>query len=561
MEAWHRMRVLTGFVLAAALLAWVVFAVVEGVDELVDDSRAVAHSHQILQTARSAYAEVRDAESSQRGFILTGSEDYLVEFYASQPAAMRILGELLDLMGDDEIRRAEVQKLSNLVTDRVRLLDQVAATRTQAGFDAALAQLVAARGSELMEQIAQQAYEIETAERARLERRYERSDMTAQSLRRFAASGVAVSLLVLLIVFGLLLHENRARTRAQRAESVSRLRLEENLLAMQRASRELQELSRFGGMLQSCRSILEAILLSRDSLARLLPGMGGSIYLIDDQAVTAQARFGQPCAPTAATMTPNDCWALRRGQSYSLDRLNADTKCAHLDLPTTSRPVSTLCIPLSAQGRNLGLITLSGIPGDEGLAGVDLARAAAEQLSLCLFNLQLQESLHAQSIRDPLTGLYNRRFLEEALIREIARCSRAQKPLAVAMCDIDHFKPFNDRYGHDGGDAMLKAFASLLQESARRDDIICRYGGEEFTLIFPEADATSARRRLNQLREATAAMRVSHMDQQLASITASFGLAMLGTHGDSADVLLRAADAALYKAKADGRNNVVMAST
>ncbi len=554
------MRVLTGFVLAAALLAWVVFAVADGVDELVEDSQAVAQSHQVLQTVRSAYAEVRDAESSQRGFLLTGSEDYLVEFYASQPAAMRILGELLELMGDDPIRRAEVRKLSNLVTDRVRLLDQVAATRTRSGFDAALVELVAARGSELMEQIAQQAYEIEISERARLARRYERSEQTAQSLRRFAASGVALSLIVLVIVFGLLLHENRARTKAQRAESVSRLRLEENLLAMQRASRELQELSRFGGMLQSCRSILEAILLSRDSLARLLPGMGGSIYLIDDQEVKAQAQFGHPCAPTAASMSPDDCWALRRGQTYALDRLNPDTKCAHLDLPAVSRPVSTLCIPLSAQGRNLGLITLSGIPGDAGLAGVDLARAAAEQLSLCLFNLQLQESLHAQTIRDPLTGLYNRRFLEEALAREVARCSRAEKPMAVAMCDIDHFKPFNDTFGHDGGDAMLKAFANLLHDSARREDIICRYGGEEFTLILPEADANSAMRRLNQLREATAAMRVTHLGQQLSQITASFGLAMLETHGDSAESLLRAADTALYQAKANGRNSVVLAS-
>jgi diguanylate cyclase (GGDEF)-like protein len=563
MAIWRRIRVFLGFLLASTLLVWVVFAVAEGVDELIEDSRAVAQSHRVLQTVRSAYAEARDAESSQRGFLLTGSEDYLVEFYASQPAAMRILGELTELVANDASQSVEVREFSGLIQQRVQLLDQVAATRSQSGFDAALSQLLAARGAQLMEQIAQQAFEIETAERERLQRRSRRSEATAQSLRNFAAIGVAFSLLVLLVVFGLLLFENRARTRAQRAEVVARKRLEDNLISMQRASSELQELSRFGGMLQSCRSVFEAILLSRDSLARLLPGMGGSIYLIDAGAgqVRVEAQFGRPLAPTLAVMRASDCWALRRGQSYALALLNADSKCPHLSLPPSSRSASTLCIPLTAQGTSLGLITLSGSPGEEGLAGHDLARAAAEQLAACLFNLQLQESLRAQSIRDPLTGLYNRRYLEEALPREIARCTRSHKPLAVAMCDIDHFKQFNDTHGHDGGDAMLKAFAAMLLDGARREDIVCRFGGEEFTLILPEADEASSLRRLNQLRESAAALKVEHLGQVLGSITASFGLAMMPHDGDSAEGLLRAADAALYRAKASGRNSVVLTSS
>jgi len=559
---WNRIWNFVGFGLAAALLVGVVIAVADGVDDLIDDSHAVATSHRFLQTVRSAYAEVRDAEASQRGFLLTGSEEYLVEFYASQPAAMRILGQLGEMVGQDPAQSQEVSDLTALVAKRIALLDQVAATRTRSGFAAALEQLQSARGSELMEQIAQHVYEIERSERARLQRRSERSNATAQRLRTFAVSGVALSLLVLVLVFGLLLRENRARTKAQQAEIRVRQRLEQSLAAVQRASEELQELSRFGGMLQSCRSVLEAILLSRDSLARLLPQMSGSIYLADPQSreIRLQAQFGRPVLANQAVMQSEDCWALRRGQSYTLEHLNADTKCPHISGPAVDLGVSTICIPLIAQGRTLGLVSLSGSQAGAGLDRLELARAATEQLSLCLFNLQLQESLHAQSIKDPLTGLYNRRYLEEALEKEIARCRRAGKPLAVAMCDIDHFKPFNDTYGHDGGDALLKAFAVTLQQGARREDVVCRYGGEEFTLILPETDGETARRRLEQLREAVAAMRVEHLGEMLERVTVSIGLALLDKHGGSPPELLRAADGALYRAKASGRNRVETAA-
>src|SRR5690606_3673426 len=141
-----------------------------------------------------------------------------------------------------------------------------------------------------------------------------------------------------------------------------------------------------------------------------------------------------------------------------------------------------LCLPMIAQGEMLGVLTLSS-----GTAVTsenrEIAIAACEQISLAMANLKLQETLRSQSLRDPLTGLFNRRYLEASFEREIQRAERRQQPLSLLMIDIDHFKRFNDTFGHDAGDALLAQFGSLLGRVVRSDDVICRYGGEEFTIL------------------------------------------------------------------------------
>jgi diguanylate cyclase (GGDEF)-like protein len=184
--------------------------------------------------------------------------------------------------------------------------------------------------------------------------------------------------------------------------------------------------------------------------------------------------------------------------------------------------------------------------------------AAVEQLSLALSNLRLQDSLRTQSIRDPLTGLYNRRYLEESLTRELARCDRVNKPLSVLMIDLDHFKRFNDTHGHDGGDALLTHAGRVFQAHCRAEDIACRYGGEEFTLILPEVDAERARQRAEEIRLAVEKLDVQHRRERLSSVTTSIGVGTFPDNARAMDELLRRADAALYKAKQQGRNRVVL---
>jgi diguanylate cyclase (GGDEF)-like protein len=173
--------------------------------------------------------------------------------------------------------------------------------------------------------------------------------------------------------------------------------------------------------------------------------------------------------------------------------------------------------------------------------------------------LRLRESLRDQSIRDPLTGLFNRRFMQESLDRELQRARRKGRPLAVIFIDIDHFKRFNDVFGHDAGDAVLRAFAQLMTSFFRGDDVICRYGGEEFALILPESNEQDAALRMSQFGARVKGMVVVHEDKPLDQISVSVGIAAFPEHGPSIETLLRAADQALYVSKREGRDRISIA--
>jgi diguanylate cyclase (GGDEF)-like protein len=178
---------------------------------------------------------------------------------------------------------------------------------------------------------------------------------------------------------------------------------------------------------------------------------------------------------------------------------------------------------------------------------------------MALSNLKLHETLRSQSIRDPLTGLFNRRFMEESLELELRRATRNQRPLGVIMLDLDHFKHFNDTFGHEAGDTLLRELGTFLQSNIRAEDIACRYGGEEFTLILPEGNAEVTLQRANFLREAIKRMDVKHRNQPLGRITASMGVALFPEHGRTRDALLTASDDALYRSKEEGRDRVTVA--
>ena len=164
-----------------------------------------------------------------------------------------------------------------------------------------------------------------------------------------------------------------------------------------------------------------------------------------------------------------------------------------------------MCLPLVAQNEMLGILTLLSVATTDKHAPAlrsqnRLARALAEQIGSAVSNLRLRETLRNQSIRDPLTGLFNRRYLEETVERELRRAERHHTSLGVIMLDIDHFKQFNDRFGHDGGDALLRELGPMLQKTVRKEDIACRYGGEEFLLALPDASFEDTVTRAEQLQ-------------------------------------------------------------
>jgi diguanylate cyclase (GGDEF)-like protein len=188
-----------------------------------------------------------------------------------------------------------------------------------------------------------------------------------------------------------------------------------------------------------------------------------------------------------------------------------------------------------------------------------LAYTVVEQAGMALSNLKLREALREQSIRDPLTGLYNRRYMEEALKQQMSRVTRQLHPIGIIMIDIDHFKDFNDTYGHTAGDALLRELGQFLQRRIRGEDIACRYGGEEFTLIMPDASLEAAQQRAEDLRQEAIQLRVQDGGQSPEAITLSLGVAIYPQHGQTIENVLRAADAALYRAKQEGRDRVIVA--
>ena len=183
----------------------------------------------------------------------------------------------------------------------------------------------------------------------------------------------------------------------------------------------------------------------------------------------------------------------------------------------------------------------------------------AEHIALALSNLKLKETLRQQSIRDALTGLYNRRYMEETLERELSRAEREQKPVGILMFDIDHFKRFNDLEGHDAGDALLRELGAFLNKSIRGSDIVCRYGGEEFLVVLPGSSKEHTRERAEELRTGVKQMLVYHLDKPLARCTISIGVSAYPADETSVERLLKAADNALYRAKHEGRDRVVTA--
>jgi diguanylate cyclase (GGDEF)-like protein len=199
----------------------------------------------------------------------------------------------------------------------------------------------------------------------------------------------------------------------------------------------------------------------------------------------------------------------------------------------------------------------------EATAGIDqtpaMQQAIAATVAAAIDAIRDRERLRDLAICDPVTGLYNRRFMEEELARQIPHMKRIGQPMAVAMLDLDHFRGCNDAHGHLAGDLVLRSVAVLLQGFRQGSDVPCRYGGEEFVLIMPSATAADAVARLEPLRCRLADMGVHHEGRLLQPVTASIGVAEFPTHGVTGTAVLNAADAALYRAKRAGRNQIRMA--
>ena len=333
------------------------------------------------------------------------------------------------------------------------------------------------------------------------------------------------------------------------------------------ANRELQmssgftnRLVRLGELLQACVSFEEAYSVIEAAMPGFFGTLSGALHLTSASRniVEEVARWGD-VQSSLAVFGPQDCWALRRGQEHRVAPGTLAPRCNHVRAAIDS---AYICLPLAAQGETLGILHLYrvGSAQDSGIEIIErpqILRGVADTIALAVANLRLREALRQQSIRDPNTGLFNRRYLEETGARELHRAQRTEQPLVTMMVDIDHFKQFNDTFGHEAGDLVLKQVGRLLSESCRDSDIAARYGGEEFAMVLPGAAFESGLERAEMLRVAISELRLNYRNQPLGQITASIGVAVYPGAGAVEFVdLLRTADRLLYWAKAHGRNRV-----
>ncbi|BAD79765.1 hypothetical protein syc1575_c [Synechococcus elongatus PCC 6301] len=343
------------------------------------------------------------------------------------------------------------------------------------------------------------------------------------------------------------------------------LALQERIQELDQRNREMQLLGQLNDFLQACSTVAEAGQVIAGFLPQLFPNCRGQLSLLQRdgklEMLQAIVEWGQP-VHTQPSFLLSDCWALRRGTPYLYDPDQVlSPACPHVKGKISSGE-SIFCLPLAAFGEILGHLQFEQMVTHDNSC-VDskappLAETIAEQLALAIANLQLRETLRQENLRDPLTGLFNRRYLQEFFEQELARAKRSGDSIGILMLDIDYFKRFNDEFGHDAGDMVLKQVARALLNQVRASDVVCRFGGEEIAILMPGASLEVSARKADQIRQAIAQLIISYHEQTLPSLTISIGVAAFPESGLASDTLIKSADTSLYQAKAAGRNCVVV---
>ncbi|HXF48720.1 MAG TPA: diguanylate cyclase, partial [Verrucomicrobiae bacterium] len=335
--------------------------------------------------------------------------------------------------------------------------------------------------------------------------------------------------------------------------------------ALEARNRQATLLSEAGNLLQSCLNLEEAYGIINQFAPKLFPDTPGALFILNSSArqVETVAVWGKPILGQH-TFQPENCWALRRGRDHLVEEDRPDLLCRHL---SSAPRFGYTCLPLVAMSETLGVLhlqanpELSGKPKDireqEMESQHRLAKIVSEHFALNLANIKLRETLKFRAIRDPLTGLFNRRYLEETLTRELSRAVRNKETLGVIVLSLENLREFNGSYGHEAGGAVLRTVGDYLLRRTRGEDIACRYSDSEFALVMIGADSEATLLRAEKLREEIKALKAP--SGKSASISA--GVACYPEHGTTSETLLQAAESALFFAKIEGREGVAVATS
>jgi diguanylate cyclase (GGDEF)-like protein len=544
---------LTAAATAAVLITVAAGTLVYGnTRRLIASAEWVQHTEDVLASLQRISLLYERIEYRTRLYLLTGNEEQAIRARASANQLETTTVRLRTQVEDNPAQTSNVQSLLTCSSELNRLT---------------LALNTKSEAPETLLQHCQQTLGLMTDNEQWLLKERNKGSQRNSVLSISTELGfVLLSLALLLVLFGLLLRDALIRQRTGREIASTNERLAGSVKALEDQAYESKLLTSARDELQLCVDVQQVYLSAANSFSRLLAGTSGSLSIINNSrqlvevVSTWDVEEGSPEEEGRMEdfFLTESCCGLRSGQARWRLPGVSEIYCTHF---SGRKPERYLCNPIVAHGNTLGVLYVR-CPTEETVASVEQHMDGLRQLvqltGMAIATLNLRTKLENQSIRDSLTGLFNRHFMQISLERELARAARRKQILAVFMLDLDNFKKFNDSLGHAAGDMALKAIADIFRANVRTEDIACRYGGEEFTIILPDVTPSIAADRAEHIRRAVENMRLTLEGEILNNFTVSIGLAMYPADGETADLLLRRADTALYRAKRSGRNQVAL---
>jgi diguanylate cyclase (GGDEF)-like protein len=334
--------------------------------------------------------------------------------------------------------------------------------------------------------------------------------------------------------------------------------LESRVEMLKQSNRDRLALGFLVEALPVCRSREEVCQSLLKSLPTFFQHSYGAVYFqVEGQGLLKRVGSWGERGSSKDQFAPEDCWGFRSRRPWVQQHHAPAALCRHFNAPA---PAQSVCVPVLVQGEMLAHIEICSDTADPLFMGEERQRSVrviAEQCGLALANLVKQEQLRDQSIRDPLTRVFNRRHLDSARVGHLSHAHRSGKPMGLLMFDIDFFKQFNDSHGHAAGDHVLQQVSACIQASLRQGDLLFRYGGEEFTALLPGASLEDSMAVAEKVRQAVAGLALNHAGKEMGSPTISVGVACYPDTAKDWEELVQQADAALYQAKRSGRNKSV----
>ena len=510
--------------------------------QLTDAAERVQHTQTVLNSLQRASLLTERILFRSRLYILTGDDDHLNLARNSANQLTTTAGHLRALVQDNRDQDPNIETLTSCASNLSQTLNSF--TR-----QSSLPDIEVQRCQKALALMTDKEQLLLTARNAHSQTSFVTSVTTELIF-------VGISILAFLVLFAFLFRDAMHRQRAGNRVAAANARLAKTVSAMEDTARESSLMTTARNELQLCVNVQQVYDTATQSFSRLLPGTGGCLYIINNSRHNVEVVSSWGTVNLDDFSPPDSCCGLRSGQPRWRQPGISEIHCNHFaDTP----PERYLCRPIVAHGNTLGILYVQ-CETDEVIELVndrmDSLRQLIQITALAVATLNLQTKLENQSIRDPLTGLFNRHFMQMSMDREMARSSRRKQIMAVLMLDVDHFKKFNDTHGHGVGDAVLKAVSEVFKNCIRAEDIACRYGGEEFTIILPDTTVEGACDRADAILQAVSKLKITVGGEIFSDLTISIGLAFYPGDGDTSDQLLQRADAALYRAKRQGRNQV-----